>query len=116
MDEDFFERLNKLLDDIGKSNYSLAKELETSEAKISNYRNNKSKPGVDFLSSLLKKYEVYNMNWLLIGKGSMKIVFNEKNQVVELTSNDEEILKRIDLLADQLKNLKGEVEKKIRKR
>lgn len=69
--KNFTERFEEMLDSIGVSAYRLAKELDTSDSVISTIRSGKNKPGFDFLSKLLSKYDVINIDYLLTGKGKL---------------------------------------------
>ena len=67
----FTERFDEMLDFIGITAYKLAKEIGSSDAVISSIRSGKTKPSFEFLSKLLSKYEVININYLITGTGKI---------------------------------------------
>jgi len=74
----FTERFEEMLDFTGLTAYKLAKELDTSDVLISNYRMGKTKPSFDFLSKLAKKYELLNIHYLLTGEGKLAFKNDDK--------------------------------------
>lgn len=64
-------RFVKIMEALGLSSYKLAKELNTSEAVLSNIKNGKNKPSIDIIERLLNLYEVINPVYILTGNGEI---------------------------------------------
>ncbi|HEY0976585.1 MAG TPA: helix-turn-helix transcriptional regulator [Flavobacteriales bacterium] len=64
-------RFIQVMEGLGLTGYSFSKEMETSEAVVSNIRNGKNPPNIQLVERMLKKYEEVDADWLLLGKGRM---------------------------------------------
>jgi phage repressor protein C with HTH and peptisase S24 domain len=91
---DFSNRFELFIKNQGITPYKLAQIIDASEATISNYRNGKSKPTLDFLSKLLNKYKELNLNWLVNGEGEMLILDNNSNVSIHKLKTDYKIEKQ----------------------
>lgn len=59
------------MEGLGHTGYTFSKELETSEAVISNIRKGKNPPNVQLIERMLNKYEDLDPQWLMTGQGRM---------------------------------------------
>ena len=76
------KRFQKWLDYNDINSNKLAENLSVSRATISHIISGRNKPSVDFLHKILNKYPELNLNWLVTGKGSMKINNSIKERIV----------------------------------
>ncbi len=76
------KRFKKWLDYNDINSNKLAENLSVSRATISHIISGRNKPSVDFLHKILNKYPELNLNWLVTGKGSMKINNSIKKRIV----------------------------------
>ena len=65
------QRFIQVMEVLGHTGYSLSKELDTSEAVISNVRLGKHPPNVILIGRLINKYREVDAEWLLTGNGRM---------------------------------------------
>lgn len=71
--KEFKNRINKILDYLGVSNYRIAVDLGISQSTIANYRNGKSAPNapnMELISNYLEQKGA-SKEWFLMGKGDM---------------------------------------------
>lgn len=78
--EGFKQRLQEVMNELGKRNSELAKICGVSDATFSNYKTGKKLPRVETLAKLVVTCRL-NANWLLMGEGSM---FLDKKSGAEL--------------------------------
>ena len=76
------KRFKKWLDYNDINSNKLAENINVSRATISHIISGRNKPSVDFLHKILNKYPELNLNWLVTGKGSMKINNSIKKSIV----------------------------------
>ena len=76
------ERFLQVIEHLNITAYKLSKELETSEAVLSNIKKNKNKPSIEIIEKLLNIYKVISPEWLLTGSGSM-ISTKTNNSILE---------------------------------
>ncbi len=64
------KRIKQLRAEKKLSQVQLSKQLEVSQASVSQYENGTRSPDSSFLTKLCERYEI-NLNWLLTGSGPM---------------------------------------------
>lgn len=64
------DRFNKIIDYLKITSYRMAKDLDTSDTVIYNFKNGR-KPSFDLLAKISNKYPIINERWLLTGRGEM---------------------------------------------
>ncbi|MDQ1859261.1 hypothetical protein [Chryseobacterium sp. WLY505] len=65
-------RFMQVLSYYNYSGYKSSQEVEgLSQAKISNVKRGRNKPGLDLISALLEKFPEVNARWLIVGEGDM---------------------------------------------
>lgn len=81
------ERLDKVLSISKLSVSNFAHEIGCTEKTFYNYRDNKTKPGIEVLSALANKFTNIDLKWLLTGEGepmvnsgSVASIQNNNNQ------------------------------------
>lgn len=99
-------RFIQVMEGLGLTGYSFSKEMETSEAVVSNIRNGKNPPNIQLIERMLKKYEEVDADWLLLGKGRMFRTASSGSQDAPegssaLLKTMDERLARIERLLDQ---------------
>ncbi len=87
--EAFAERFTKLLQTLDITAYQLAKEIDTSEALISNIKKGKSLPGAEVLAKILNYNKVINIHWLLTGDGTVLLEDGWANTMFNVKGDDE---------------------------
>ena len=81
MNNDVNERIRAVIDYIGKSVYSVAKEISVSQPTLKACVDGSNKPSFDTIGKLLSVYPEINPTWLITGKGEMIL----SEDIVELT-------------------------------
>lgn len=105
------------MEGLGHTGYTFSKELDTSEAVISNIRQGKNPPNVQLIERMLKKYEDLDPQWLLTGEGRMFRLKPEKS--AEENRNEAlTILRHLDARVRKLEDLmqrsiKGQLERNL---
>ncbi|MDC7250560.1 MAG: S24 family peptidase [Sphaerochaetaceae bacterium] len=86
----FGNRLVEAREKLGFNQSSFSKELGIAAQSLARYEKNKIKPSIEFITLLTNMFMI-NSNWLLTGKGSMKL-----GEEIEDSKNDDNY--QIDLL------------------
>lgn len=88
------ERLNSLIKTLNIKKVDFAKDIDRSTGNVSDWLNNKCKPGKRALKIINEKYDV-SINWLLYGKGHMfeenKIISEQENNYKNIFSDSEKV-------------------------
>ncbi len=85
-------RIKKLLEVKKISPAQFADEIEVQRSSLSHVLSGRNKPSLDFMMKIKKRYPEINLDWLLLGDGSMDI---EKQENQESDAGGEETEKRI---------------------
>ena len=96
------ERLKFIIDDKHLSQSTFGDLTDTPRQSISNYVNNQSKPGYEFLCKLFYDFKV-NLNWLIVGEGDPYIANNEPADLNEIKQAILELVKNKELTLDDFK-------------
>lgn len=104
------------MESLGHTGYSFSKELNTSEAVISNIRKEKNPPNVQIIERLLNKYEEVNPEWLLSGRGHMlrgrpNEMFAENTEALLILRQLDARVKKLDGLMQR--SIKNQLERSI---
>lgn len=98
-------RFIEAMEALGHTGYTMSKELGTSEAVISNIRNQKNPPNIMLVREMLNKFLELDPDWLLFGRGVMMRSAQRAKPAVLVAPAREEALKSVDRRLDRLEQL-----------
>lgn len=71
--ESINQRFVRVLDDLGISGYSIAKEMGISQGTITNIKQGKNKPSTEIIEWILQNYRSVSAEYLLRGEGTSTV-------------------------------------------
>ena len=69
--EDFFNRIGKILENEGINITTLEQQIGASKGVLSRAKRNNTSISMEWIMNLVAKYQQYDANWLLTGRGDM---------------------------------------------
>lgn len=79
--EDFFNRIGKILENEGINITTLEQQIGASKGVLSRAKRNNTSISIEWVMNLVVKYQQYDANWLLTGRGDM--LRKEGQQIVQ---------------------------------
>jgi len=90
MDTTVNQRIKELIDYLQLSDREFAKQVEIPQTTISSYFKRGSEPSMSAIVRILKTFDFVDIEWLVLGKGSMI-----KEEVIENTDTNNIMMKTI---------------------
>ncbi len=75
-------RIKKLMEVKNISSAQFADEIQVQRSSLSHVLSGRNKPSLDFMLKIKKKYPEINLDWLLLGEGSMYTENEEERETV----------------------------------
>lgn len=86
------ERILSIMDYYKVSSIQFSQETDIPPATISNLKNKKTKPTLDIVDKIIKRYQEIDEIWLLTGSGNMLKSSNKKNDVSIINNENKNLL------------------------
>lgn len=86
------ERILSIMDYYKVSSIQFSQETDIPPATISNLKNKKTKPTLDIVDKIIKRYQEIDEIWLLTGSGNMLKSSNKKNDVNIINNENKNLL------------------------
>lgn len=108
--EKFTENLTYLMSDVLKlSGNALAREMNLNQGLVSRYRKGTTKPSVDFVIEICRKYGI-SANWLLLNVFPVKlsdIAPNEEDNTIRQITEEKEIIQVLEQIIECANQIKS---------
>jgi transcriptional regulator with XRE-family HTH domain len=116
-------RINSILQFYNTNSSKFAEEIGVQKSSISHVLSGRNKPSLDFIQKILKTFPEINADWLILGKGKMIVVDEQKglfknsaidkkidvNAIKKKQPDDEETMRQSKTLVDIPESVSKEV-------
>lgn len=109
--EDFFKRIDKIIDNEGINITTLEQLIGASKGVLSRAKRNNTSISLEWVINIVEKYRQYDANWLLLGEGEMlkKSTKSDEAEVTFLKEKNILLQKNSKLLEEKVERLEEEL-------
>lgn len=109
--EDFFKRIDKIIDNEGINITTLEQLIGASKGVLSRAKRNNTSISLEWVINIVEKYRQYDANWLLLGEGEMfkKSTKSDEAEVTFLREKNILLQKNSKLLEEKVERLEEEL-------
>ena len=109
--EDFFKRIDKIIDNEGINITTLEQLIGASKGVLSRAKRNNTSISIEWVINIVEKYRQYDANWLLLGEGEMlkKSTKSDESEVTFLREKNILLQKNSQLLEEKVERLEEEL-------
>lgn len=109
--EDFFKRIDEMIDNEGINITALEKLIGASKGVLSRGKRKSTSISIEWVIKIVEKYRQYDANWLLLGEGEMlkKSTKSDEAEVTFLREKNILLQKNSQLLEEKVERLEEEL-------